>query len=733
MIKKLSTLRKVGWIVLLFTVASLSTQSQSNAPSPIPADTSWIGNTFGRADNKWVQMDARGMYVASDGTVYTNTFWEEGAREAGIYKDGDVRDQLDDTHGWGRLGGSAVTANSEYVYMAMQQGDEVSPRTGYPPKGTTWYGVRRYKNDGTGSSAPFTGGNGYDGSMLLVQSLTDGTADVRGLAVDSADRLYVSDGYDNQIKVYDANTMDSITSWSVDSPRQLAVGDDDTLWVIQEDDGASKPKILHYSNDGTLLPQQIPDIAAPAALSVDKQGRLLVADNGPDQQIKIYADLKNKPTLAGTLGERGGIFSGTPGEVEPLKFNGLTGVGSDEAGNIYVSYNGMGPDPDSTKYGTGLVLQSYSPSQQLNWELLGLEFVDNADVDPTSDGQDVYTKNEHFRMDFSKPGGQQWNYTGYTLNPFKYPDDPRLHLSQSHTSAPFYRRIQGKPFLFVTDMYSGMLRIYRFDPATDGEVAIPSGLFAKDHLNDSSWPSHQPAAGEWIWRDGNGNGSFDSGEYDSRNPSDTPYLWGWWVDNEGDVWQANRDNKGIRHFPLQGLDEHGNPIYTYASMQTISSPKPFDEPGGDLQRIEYDSENDTMYLGGYTSANPNPGDDQGFWGLVGKVVVRYDDWSRGNRTPRWQVVLPYSKEQMPKAMSVAGGKLFVAYVYTAEVHVYDAETGAPQGVISPGPEVGSTSGWVDIPHGIRAYQRSGGEYLIFVEEDAYAKVIMHRWDGKISA
>ncbi len=167
-------------------------------------------------------------------------------------------------------------------------------------------------------------------------------------------------------------------------------------------------------------------------------------------------------------------------------------------------------------------------------------------------------------------------------------------------------------------------------------------------------------------------------------------------------------------------------------MQTISPPKPFDEPGSDLQRIEYDSENDIMYLGGYTSANPNPGDAQGFWGLVGKVIVRYDDWSRGNRTPRWQVVLPYSKDTMPKAMSVAGGKLFVAYVYTAEVHVYDAETGAPQGTISPGPEVDSTSGWVDIPYGIRAYQRSDGEYLIFVEEDAYAKVMMYRWDGKTS-
>jgi len=696
-------------------------------------DTSWIGNTFGLSGTKWVQMDARAIYVSPDGTVYTNTFWEEGGKEAGIYKDGDTEGQLNDIHGWGRLGGSAVTANSKHIYVAMRQGDEFSPRRGFPTKGTAWFGVRRYKNDGTGSSAPFDLGDGHDGSMLIVQLLASGgTADVRGLAVDSNDRLYVSDDYHGQIRVYDANTMAPITSWSTDRPRQLAVGEDGTLWAIQGSNDATKSKIVRYSNKGFLLPQQIVDVAAPAALAVDKRGRLLVADNGPDQQIKIYGDLENEPKLVGTLGKRGGIFSGTPGKVETLKFNGLTGCGSDDAGNIYVSYNGLGPNSDPEVSGTGLVLQSYSPAQQLNWELLGLEFVDDADVDPASDGQDVYTKNEHFRMDLGKPSGQQWSYVGHTLNRFKYPDDPRLHF-ETHASAPFFRRIRGAPFLFVTTMYSHMLQIYRFSSTTDGEVAIPSGLFAKDQLNGNSWPAYQPAAGEWIWRDENGNGAFDPSEYDVRNPSQTPYLWGWWVDGDGNVWQANRDNKGIRCFPLQGLDEHGNPIYTYASMETIPPPAPFDELGGDLQRIEYDLERDVMYLAGYSRANRHPGDDRGFWGLVGKVVVRYDDWSQGNRTPRWQIVLPYSEDTMPKAMSIAEDKLFVAYLHTGEVRVYDVEIGAPQGIISPGPEVASASGWVDIPYGIRAYRRSDGEFLIFVEEDAYAKVMMYRWDGRTAS
>jgi hypothetical protein len=562
--------------------------------------------------------------------------------------------------------------------------------------------------------------------MLIIESLTSGTADVRGLAADD-DRLYVSDDYNGEIKVFDANTLAPITSWPVAQPRQLAVDEDGSLWVAQGDNADDEPRIVHYSNDGTLLPQRITDVSVPAALAVDNRGRLLVADDGPDQQVKIYDDLENTPELVGTLGERGGIFSGTPGEVGPLRFNGLTGVGSDAEGNIYVGYNGVGPDRDPEQTGTGLVLQSYSPTQQLNWELLGLEFVDNVDVDPSSDGQDVYTKNEHFEMDFGKSSGEQWNYAGHTVDRFKYPEDPRLNLGEKHASAPFFRRIRGEPFLFVTDMYSHFLQIYRFDPTTDGEVAIPSGLLAKEHL-DGAWPPHQPAEGEWIWRDGDGDGAFASNEYDGPD-SDSALndLWGWWVDTGGDVWQAGQENTGIRHFPLQGLDPHGNPIYTYASMRTTPTPAPFSEPDGGLQRIEYDSENDVMYLGGYTAEHPFS-----HWGQVGKVVARYDNWSSGNRTARWQIVLPYENTaedvgDWPKAMSVAGSKLFVAYLSTAKVHVYDTETGTQEAELSPGSEVGSESGWVDIPYGIRAYQRNSGEYLIFVEEDAFAKVMMYRF------
>jgi len=64
-----------------------------------------------------------------------------------------------------------------------------------------------------------------------------------------------------------------------------------------------------------------------------------VADNGPRQQVLIYR-LHQGPTLIGTLAQRV-AFIHTRGEVGTLKFYGLTGVGADSSGNIYVNSNGF--------------------------------------------------------------------------------------------------------------------------------------------------------------------------------------------------------------------------------------------------------------------------------------------------------------------------------------------------------------------------------------------------------
>jgi hypothetical protein len=310
--------------------------------------------------------------------------------------------------------------------------------------------------------------------------------------------------------------------------------------------------------------------------------------------------------------------------------------------------------------------------------LLGLHFVDMADVDPATDAIDVFTKQEHFLMNYSQPSGKQWNYKAYTVNPFKYPQDPRLHTLPAST---FFRRIKGKPFLFLTDMYSTSLQIYRFAANTDGEIAIPAGMLVgtsgdgKKSL-PGDWPPNQPQEGEWIWRDRNGDGKFDANEYEKSQ--DKPYLGGLWVDSKGDIWKTLRtqDGIGIRHYPVQGLDAKGNPIYTYANMQKQATPKIFaGNAGGDIRRIEYLPETDTMYLSGFTPEHPASRDD-GKW--FGSELVRYDNWSSGNPTQRWRITVPYDTKVSPElvtiSMSVAGDYVFLVTVATAEVYVYKTET-----------------------------------------------------------
>jgi hypothetical protein len=725
-------------LLLLAPWQPISAQSQS-----LTDTTSWIGNTFGGEVapgipyHKHVQISADDVFVAPDGTVYTDTNWDENGYEAGFYRDGDVRGALEElSHGWGRGGGGAITANDRYVYAAMtQSGDDgvnkdlnANGLRQYPDPKTLWYCVRRFTRDGR--SAPFATGMGWKNDMLIVNPAVQGPAiqeaqghypdlAVRGLAA-NAHRLYVSDPAHGQVRVFDTETLAPVTAWPCDHPGKLTLDPSGRLWVLQTGDAAHRRIVCLDSRTGALLPHSItgPPHWNPVGIAADNQGHILVADSGPDQNIEMYdvpASLRTI-TLRKTFGVRGGIDAAPSGQVGPQRFNQPVGVGIDRLGRLYVYSSG-------SVAGGGSVIESYAPSGKRLWRLLGLEFIDCAEPDPLSE-TDVYTKEEHFVMDYAKPAGQQWTYQGYTVNAFKYPNDPRRHTG---ATSVFVRRIGGKRFLFTTDMYSSELAVFRFAPRTDGEVAVPSALFAKSHFTEGKivWPVSQPAKGEWLWRDKDGSGQLRATEFEQPGTGkDAPDSWGWSVDSRGDIWQAT-DRAGLREFPCLGLDPHGSPVYSYATLKTVPMPAPFTE----LCRAEYQPETDTLFLAGYTTEHPHKG---GEWGSVGTEVVRYDHWSAGSPAPALRIVLPYDGKRDAqlyiKAMCLAGDYLFAAESRDPErVFVYSLRTGVLQGTMQPDKTVGSSSGWIDTPYGIRAVKRASGEYLIFAEEDLDAKVILYRW------
>jgi len=614
---------------LLTLIATTALRAQQPASPRLPCTVSWLGNSFPGAQ-KWVQQDIRGLFVTPDGAVYTNVYWDEAGAEVTMYRGGEVLAVARHTHGWGYHGGKAVAVNSKYVYFAQHvenEGGELNDLSTWPPKGSDWDGVgRRLRADLT-QTAPFAGSKGgkgdtLAGGFLMVNEVPNKTpAGIAGLwATD--ERLYVSNPYASEVRVYDAESMAPVTTWQVERPGQMGVDRAGALWIVQAGLQEEPARLIRRSVEGKALPQKIilPADTVPGTICFDVAGRLLVADRGPRSQVLAYDNVTTKPTEGKAFGVTGGLFAGPIiGKVGDLRLNAPTAVGCDATGNVYVANDG-------NSGGGGTVLESYTPAGKLNWRLFGLEFVDVADIDPQSDA-DVFTKGEHFRMDDAKPAGSEWSYVGYTVNPHKYPEDPRLHL---WSAGAWIRRLAGQRFLFVTDMNAQWLQVYRFSPRTDGETAIPCALFTGRHIDqDTGWPPHQPDKGEWLWRDANANGAFDAGEYRTNEGNNAPGYQGWWVDGAGNVWQASETN-GIRKFPLDAVTQAGCPTWSFATSVAYPKPPQFEQ----VKRLRYYPDTDAMYLGGTTPEHKNQ-----HWKPMGPVLCRYDDWT-GNRTLRWQLVAP---------------------------------------------------------------------------------------------
>jgi hypothetical protein len=381
------------------------------------------------------------------------------------------------------------------------------------------------------------------------------------------------------------------------------------------------------------------------------------------------------------------------------------GLGLDASGNVYVAHCGSG--------GLRTVLESYTAGLAVRrWQVCGLEYSNCSDIDPTTEA-DIYTLEGHYSFDPTRntdgsAPGTECTYVGSTLNPFKYPDDARRHLS----GVVAWVRWLGAPpqrYLFVVCGFGEMLGIYRFNSTTDGEVAIPSGCITNQDLG----PAYMPELGGWpanfptntaapgnsaIWRSTDGTGRFATGTWVSAWPTETNPTPAWWVDSLGDVWMALSNGFGIRQFPLGAgaigqdrFDSWGNPIYTWESSvcypgrlpvpATSNGPAPYTlATPTNIRRIEYDAANDIMYCLGFCMDGVNDyTDNTGPTVLpAGRILCRYPGWKAGGgaNAPDLKVtsqagtyngpgnnVIPWDKDNQPfnsvASLAVAGGCLFL--------------------------------------------------------------------------
>ncbi len=450
-------------------------------------------------------------------------------------------------------------------------------------------------------------------------------------------------------------------------------------------------------------PVAFPGLSQPTALALANDGTLMVADSGtgPRQQI-LFFDVSDpdRPRLARTFGDEGGIASGTPGQVTPTKFWGIRGVGMDAEGNLYVAQSEM-----------GTVLRKFTPSGKLAWELFGHVFVDVMCADPATDGDDVWGIQEHYKMDYSRPPGRESTWVGYSLDRHKYPDDPRgitavKQLGEHGLTSPQIVYLQGKRFQFTGGMFaSNFVNIFRYD----GEMAVPSGLIMQWDgplfRTDLKWPPHRPRE-PFLWRDTDGDGQYDADEYTPNTPLAHPGPF--WVDGAGNIWMAY----GFFRYDFQGLDPKGNPIYLADKIT------PMERPRGmrNVARVFYDSDRDLLVAA-------EEGEDMRH---IGRVFI-CRDYLKGNREP--VTFLPPSGKHAA-CLAVAGDYVFTGgWEDRARISINRLSDGSLSGQLDPGPSVGglSQTGWIDLLTGLTAHRRRDGEYLVFVEEDYKAKVLLYRW------
>jgi len=481
-------------------------------------------------------------------------------------------------------------------------------------------------------------------------------------------------------------------------------------WTKPVPTGASAPYIK--CSDG----REIRDVVDPSAIGLNYHtGELMVYENSIDQYVRIYNISGATATLSKTFGVKGGVWAGSnPGRMDdPLKFAGVTGIGADTTGIIYVGISGVNAWGGS---GGGSEIRAFNTNSTLKWRMRGQIFLSSGCPDPSTNGIDIYTGYYHFRMDYSKPTGSDWEAYALTVNPFKYPDDPRLVCSVEDGFS--IKVINGIKYMWATEQYRNGVTVYRFD----GEIAVPCAAFCAAYGWNGDefgrfiwhWNMNRPALPRWLWCDRNGNGIGDDGEFESYEVGQAVGALD--VDNDGNVYLGSGDG-GVYKFPANGFDKYGNPQYSAASMTLFAS---IPHSVGSMKWVQ---DADMLVCG-------NGGD-------ISTVDV-YKNWSNpSTRAKAFSVNLPAVAAGSGSARQVTADKdyFYVSYAVTSgpntkktgEIDVYSMIDGAVVGYITPGPEIGSCSGWIDMAEPTKVFVTYEGKRIVVTEEDWVGKILVYEW------
>jgi len=667
---------------------------------------SWLGNSF-VGGNSFLHVSdyLDDCYVTKSGRMYTIGY-DEGQSNGSFY---DTNGQV---YRMGNYVGCGITADEteRYVYLG---GAPTSP-SGISVCDAQW--------------------QNYAGAWVPLRSILIGVDCSRGIAARNGE-VYISDNTNNQIRVWNRDLTRELRTFPFTRPGKITVDAAGNLWIIQRAGaGVGQYALVRcVTKTGTFVREINDQHVVPTGLAIDNNGYLLVCDDSVHQQIRFYKNIQTTPVLDHTFGVDGGIYASTGnfrrgmyGDATTPRLHGPVGVGMDAAGNLYVA-NGGG--------GYAVNVMSYAPSGKLRWWRYGLQdFVDTSVQDQSSE-LDVYTTDDHHKMNWKKALGQEATPYSFTADRFNYPSDMRLNTfyggdmdSVGSPTVLGVKTIAGHQLMLAMSGASHDLWIFRRGTAADGEMWVPCAwvCFSCMIKDTTAYPPHRPIIPDngttivperWIWTDTNGNGAFDAGEYEQ-----IPELGiiNFQFDDQGDIWVANgAQNHLLQRMPLQGFTASGAPRYTGATIQDIPLP-------GTLQLVNnlcYTPSTGIMYLLGSTNR----------YRTQGTHLVKLTNWNNPPGTNYQQIA--WQSDEIPswkptasshQLISVAGDFIFSAYLMQSWPDVYRASDGSYVGTL-PVPANLQPVGWLDQKQGMHAYRRANGEYDIYVEEDIFNKTCLFRW------
>ena len=716
--------------------------------------TTWLGNEFEGGPKNTVNSNMIGLGVAPDGTCITTGVNGEQENCMGRYRDGQVLTSRPPNY----------VGDTSNAVVLMSNGD----------------GLVAHKQWIVGFDWDKQNGKQGKTSEPIGKSKEDNSA-IRGLAV-YQDEVFAASRTDNTIVVLDLATLKIKRSFPFERPGPLAVDSNGVLWAVQEGWVTGHPysypypqpfRILGLDRQNGKQVNELEGVELPTALCADAHGpskaRLLVADNGQDQQVKIFDVSGVKPKAVGTLGAKSGVYYGTPGEMKPGKFNGLSGVGTDAKGNIYTSTNGYpyrvvipGGMPNISQLKAFAPSGIDKPEPDALWTLNCTGSVGCIGGAWDAKTGDAYVSGvARYSYDAKRGLGREWQLAGTTTN--LRDDSDGESFMRTFYAAPKIRWIEGERFLFLRE------RTYRLDKNGNlGKLVrftnFQSNFFknlaenvkkgAADRFSEEAlfgrFPTNTPEFTldkdgnqvtwrYWEWVDGYGGGKLDGLQQREEYHDLTPLvnnskdagnaIVG--VDDKDNWWITVAGKSDLQFRAFTGL-KNGVPSWS-DETKSFEVPKIFTRVLG----VSYQSDRDIMDIIGQTADNPGGHEYQ-----VAEAI-RFTNWSTkpimGARIVFMDrgVFLPWGGEgfwQVPHILDrVVGVSIAKDVVYatnrTGAIRAYDLNKGNLIEWMDAGPEVFGSAGFFDVADtAVNAYEVNTNEHLILRQSNWTMRILVHRWN-----